>query len=101
MSFKKQLEELIANLEGFELEIAFQDDTIIDILELREEIESGYDKLNKDEKEQLFYIDEIINGYANIYQRRELSGYEKLAFKTLQKINVISAKRLNKIRMVA
>lgn len=101
MNFNKELEKLTTSLEDFDLEVFFHDDTFLDILDNRKLLEQNYDKLSEDEKKQLFYIDEIINGYTNIYARKELSGYAKLSFQTLKKINAISAKRLNQTRMVA
>jgi hypothetical protein len=82
------------SLENFDLEEFFHDDTFIDMLDIRKKMDENYKNLSDEEKKLLFYFDEIINGYTNIYARKELDGYAKMSFDILQKINNISEKSI-------
>lgn len=100
MSFKKELQRLIKNLESFDLEVFFHDDTFLEILQDREILADRFEELSEKEKGDLYAIDEIINGYYRIYSQKQLSGYARMSFELLEKTNAISEQNLLQAALV-
>jgi len=95
MNFQKMLDRYMSDLQEFDLEVFFHDDTFVDMLEYREFLEENIEQLNAKEAEELLYLDGIVVSYFNLYKNRELIGYQKLSFKVLEKIAVISQKYID------
>lgn len=94
MNFQDKLTRLQTNLQFFDLEAFFHDDTFFDILEDRKMLEANIKELTFSEREKLFYIDNIINSYYNLYKDEKLDGYAKMSFKLLQEVESISKKSI-------
>jgi len=94
MNFKARLERLQKNLENFDLEIFFHDDTFFEMLEDRELLEKNIKLLNSEELDMLYNIDRIIDSYYNIYKNKNLTGYSKMSFEILENIDKISSSYL-------
>jgi hypothetical protein len=94
MNFKTRLERLQKNLENFDLEIFFHDDTFFEMLEDRELLEKNIKLLNSEELDMLYNIDRIIDSYYNIYKNKNLTGYSKMSFEILENIDKISSSYL-------
>ena len=102
MSFQKELERYMNDLQEFDLEVFFHDDTFVDMLEYREFLEKNVKKLNAQEAQELLYLDNIVLSYYNLYKNRELVGYQKLSFKVLEQIAEIAKRYVDSyIDMVA
>ena len=102
MSFQKMLTRYMSDLQEFDLEVFFHDDTFIDMLEYRKYLEEHVEQLDATEAEELLYLDGIVVSYFNLYKNRELRGYQKFSFQVLEKIAVISQKYIDSyIDMVA
>ena len=102
MSFQKELERYMNDLQEFDLEVFFHDDTFVDMLEYRKFLEKNVKKLNAQEAQELLYLDNIVLSYYNLYKNRELVGYQKLSFKVLEQIAEIAKRYVDSyIDMVA
>jgi hypothetical protein len=97
MNLDKQLNRLQNNLENFDLEVFFHDETFFEILEDRQKIEDNLEHLTKKQENKLHYIDNIIDSYYNLYKTKELKGYEKLSFKLLQDVDNIVISHLENV----
>ena len=80
----------MSDLQEFDLENYFHDDTFVNMLEYRERLENHHEEMSQEEQKELYYLDEIVISYANLYANRNLQSYEKLAFKVLEKIATIA-----------
>jgi len=96
MTLQDRLNRLQTNLESFDLEAFFHDDTFLEISDDREYIQENLNSLSFKQKEALYFIDEIIWSYYNLYKDRELTGYAKLSFSILSEIAKISLKNIEK-----
>ncbi|MCK9372670.1 MAG: hypothetical protein M0P91_05690 [Sulfuricurvum sp.] len=94
MSSQDRLNRLQTNLRFFDLESFFHDETFFDILEDRKMLEESKEGLTFAEREKLFYIDNIINSYYNLYKDENLDGYAAMSFKLLEKVEDISKKSI-------
>ena len=92
MNFQKELQRYMNDLQEFDLEVFFHDETFLDMLEYRSKIEKNIKKLSLEEQKELFYLDEIVLSYFHLYGNKSLKGYAKLSFKLLEKIAQISQK---------
>ncbi len=90
MSFQKELERYMSDLQEFDLEVFFHDDTFVDMLEYRELLEKNIKNLTANEAQELLYLDNIVLSYYNLYKNRKLVGYQKLSFKVLEQIAEIA-----------
>ena len=81
MSFQKLLDRYMNDLQEFDLETFFHDDTFVDMLEYRKFLEENTKQLNTKEAQELLYLDEIVVSYYNLYKSRDLTGYQKFSFK--------------------
>ncbi len=90
MNYQKLLNRYMRDLQEFDLEIFFHDDTFIDMLDYRKILNKDIDNLTNEEQRELYYLDEIIVSYYNLYKNKELIGYKNLSFGVLSKIAVIS-----------
>ena len=97
MNLEKQLTRLQNNLENFDLEVFFHDETFFDILDDRKLIEENLHELTIKEEQKLHYIDKIIDSYYNLYKTKDLKGYAKLSFKLLQDLDNIVLPNLQKV----
>ncbi|MFA6144549.1 MAG: hypothetical protein WCW84_00855 [Sulfurimonas sp.] len=94
MNFQDRLNRLQTNLQFFDLESFFHDETFFDILEDRKILEENIKDLTFGEREKLFYIDNIINSYYNLYKDEKLEGYAMMSFKLLSEVEYISKKSI-------
>ena len=94
MNLEKQLDRLQKNLENFDLESFFHDETFFEILEDREFLEKHAEHLTQKESRRLHNIDRIIDSYYNIYKDKKLEGYAKMSFKLLSDVEKISSSHL-------
>lgn len=94
MNLQERLTRLQNNLENFDLESFFHDETFFDILEDRENLEKNLKDLSAHQLNELFYIDRIIDSYYNIYKTKELKGYAKLSFDLMKDIEKIASAHL-------
>jgi len=102
MSFQKELNRYMNDLQEFDLEIFFHDDTFIDMLDYRKFLEENIEKLTPKEAEELLYLDQIVVSYYNLFKNKKLVGYKRLSFKILKQIREISQKYIdNYIERVA
>ena len=97
MNLEIQLQRLQKNLEIFDLEAFYHDETFFDILEDRKIIDENYSDLTKEQRIRLDYLDKIIDSYYHIYKQKDLKGYEKLSFKLLSDVEKISNSNLQKV----
>jgi len=95
MNFQRELNRYISDLQEFDLEVFFHDDTFIDMLEYREFLEKNIEKLTAQEARELLYLDQIVVSYYNLYKYKKLVGYKRLSFKVLEKIEKISRKYID------
>ena len=95
MNFQKELNRYINDLQEFDLEVFFHDDTFINMLEYRKFLEENSKKLTVQEAEELLYLDQIVVSYYNLYKNKKLIGYKRLSFKILGKIEEISQKYID------
>jgi hypothetical protein len=92
----------MSDLQEFDLEVFFHDDTFVDMLEYRKKLEESLEQLTAKETQALLYLDGIVVSYCNLYKNRKLIGYEKLSFKVLEEISKISQNYIDSyIDMVA
>jgi len=101
MTFQDRLNRLQTNLRFFDLESFFHDETFFDILEDRKILEEDIKDLTFSEREKLFYIDNIINSYYNLYKDEKLDGYAALSFKLLSEVENISKQSIESYTKVA
>jgi hypothetical protein len=94
MNFQDRLKRLQTNLQFFDLESFFHDETFFDILEDRKALEENISVLTFSDREKLFYIDNIVNSYYNLYKNEKLDGYAMMSFKLLEKVEEISKKSI-------
>ena len=94
MNLEKQLNRLQNNLENFDLETFFHDDTFFEILDDRKFIEEHLDELTNEQDRRLYNIDRIIDSYYNIYKNKKLDGYAVMSFKLLSDVEKISSNNL-------
>jgi hypothetical protein len=80
------------DLQEFDLETFFHDDTFVDMLEYRKFLEENAKQLNTKEAQELLYLDEIVVSY---YKSRDLTGYQKFSFKVLEQIATISQRYID------
>ena len=80
----------MSDLQEFDLEVFFHDDTFVDMLEYRELLEKNVKNLTANEAQELLYLDNIVLSYYNLYKNRKLVGYQKLSFKVLEQIAEIA-----------
>ena len=95
MSFQKELERYMSDLQEFDLEVFFHDDTFVDMLEYRELLEKNIKNLTANEAQELLYLDNIVLSYYNLYKNRKLVGYQKLSFKVLEQIAEIAKRYID------
>ena len=95
MSFQKELERYMSDLQEFDLEVFFHDDTFVDMLEYRELLEKNVKNLTANEAQELLYLDNIVLSYYNLYKNRKLVGYQKLSFKVLEQIAEIAKRYID------
>ena len=101
MNFQKELQQYMNDLQEFDLEAFFHDETFLDMLAYRTKIEKNIEKLTFEEQKELFYLDEIVLSYFHLYSSRPLEGYAKLSFKLLEKIAKISQKYVSNYADIA
>ena len=94
MNLDKRLSRLQRNLENFDLEVFFHDETFFKILEDRKILEENINDLNSEQSDRLYNIDRIIDSYYNIYKNQKLKGYARLSFKLLGDVEKISSSYL-------
>jgi len=90
MSFQKELQQYMNDLQEFDLEAFFHDETFLDMLAYRTTLEKNIHYLSSEEQQELFYLDEIVVSYFHLYSNKSLEGYSQLSFKILEKIAKIS-----------
>jgi hypothetical protein len=83
------------DLQEFDLETFFHDDTFVDMFEYRKFLEENAKQLNTKEAQELLYLDEIVVSYYNLYKSRDLTGYQKFSFKVLEQIATISQRYID------
>ena len=101
VNFQKLLNRYMRELQEFDLELFFHDDTFIEMLHYRELLDKNIDKLNADEQRDLYYLDEIVISYFNLYKNKKLTGYTALSFEVLSKIALISKEYSDKYHETA
>jgi len=94
MNLDRRLDRLQNNLENFDLEAFFHDETFFKILEDREVLEDNIHNLSREQSNRLYNIDRIIDSYYNIYKNKKLKGYARLSFKLLSDVDKISSSYL-------
>ncbi len=94
MNLSKRLARLQQNLENFDLESFFHDETFFEILEDREYLANNANKLSVMQANNLYNIDRIIDSYYNIYKNKNLSAYAKMSFELLKNVEKISSQSL-------
>ena len=94
MSLEKQLNRLQKNLENFDLESFFHDETFFEILEDREFLAKNTEHLTQVESKKLYNLDRIIDSYYSIYKDVDLKGYAKISFKLLEDVDKIASSHL-------
>ena len=94
MNLDKQLNRLQKNLENFDLEAFFHDETFFEILDDRKALEKNRECLTVEQSDRLHNIDRIIDSYYNIYKNQKLEGYSRLSFKLLSDVEKISSAHL-------
>ena len=90
MNLDKQLNRLQKNLENFDLEAFFHDETFFQILDDRKMLDENAEHLTVEQSNRLYNIDRIIDSYFNIYKNKKLDGYARLSFKLLGDVEKIS-----------
>lgn len=80
----------MSDLQEFDLEVFFHDDTFVEMLMYRKSLEENLDQLRANEAQELLYLDGIVVSYYKLYSNRALEGYEKFSFKVLGEIAKIS-----------
>ena len=94
MNLDKQLNRLQKNLENFDLEAFFHDETFFQIIEDRKLLDENTKHLSTVQSKRLYNIDRIIDSYYNIYKNEKLSGYARLSFKLLGDVEKIVSSHL-------
>lgn len=92
MRFQNELNRYMNDLQTFDLDVFFHDDTFVEMLAYRQYLAKNSDTMSFEERRELFYLDEIVLSYYNLYKNRSLKGYEALSFKVLEKIARICKK---------
>jgi hypothetical protein len=90
MGFQKELKRYMNDLQTFDLDTFFHDDTFVDMLEYRKYLENNIQYMTPKERQELFYLDEIVLSYYYLYSNRVLTGYAQLSFKLLKEVAMIS-----------
>jgi hypothetical protein len=92
MNFQKELQRYMSDLQEFDLEVFFHDETFLDMLAYRRSMEKNIKKLTIEEQKELFYLDEIVLSYFHLYSNKTLERYGQLSFKLLEKVAKIAQK---------
>jgi hypothetical protein len=90
MSFQKELQRYMNDLQEFDLEAFFHDETFLEMLEYRTFLEKNIENLSSEEQKELYYLDEIVVSYFHLYSNKSLEGYAQLGFIILEKIAKIA-----------